>query len=247
MATVIEPEYRGSDPPEDDRSSTSILSRPSRRKQQLRTKGFSWRRHWPIVAVVAAIAIVWLLPVMIAHTSIIDRVVQSAASELHGTVHVKSASLGWFSPVVLRGVEVRGEDGQPILEVPEARGDASLLTMLMNKSRLGHFRVQGPKLTLVLREGGSNLEDAIAEYLKSTAPATMDLAVEITDGTILVEDAGVQHSARPRSWQIEKLQATWTDPLDPAKAAEGKLSASITEQSPPSENLAAGERTGEAI
>lgn len=219
MATVIDQQDDGLPLPEEHGGSRTPGARPKRR---LRLKGFSWRRHWPIVAVAATVSIVWLLPIFIAHTPIIDRLVRSAARDLNGTVHVQSASLGWFSPVVLRGVEVRGPDGQPLLEIPEARGGASLLAILLSKARLGHFRLREPKLTLVLRDDGSNLEDAIAAYLKSTEPSTMDVLVEAAGGTVLVQDARSR-----KSWQIDQFQLTWIDPLDPGQPVQWKAAGTV--------------------
>ena len=221
MATVIDQEDNGLPLPEEDQGPKTTAARPKRR---LGLKGFSWRRHWPIVAVAAVLSVLWLLPIFIAHTPIIDRMIRNAAKDLNGTVHVQSASLGWFSPVVLRGVEVRGPDGQPLLEIPEARGDASLLAILFNKTRLGHFRLHEPKLTLVLRDDGSNLEDAIAAYLKSTEPSTMDVSVEAAGGTVLVQDARSR-----KSWQIDQFQLTWIDPLDPGQPAQWKLSGIVAD------------------
>ena len=223
MATVIEPEQNGSPIPEDTQGPGSESPLP-RRRRRLRLKGFSWRRHWPIVAGIGVLSVLWLLPVLIAHTPIIDGMIRNAASDLNGTVHVESASLGWFSPLVLRGVEVRGADGQPLLEIAEARGNASLLGILFNKSGLGHFRLHGAKLNLVLRDGGSNLEDAIAAYLTSTKPSTIDVDVEATDGTVVI-----QESRTKRQWEIDQVQLRWIDPLAPGKPTEWKVAGVVAE------------------
>ncbi len=215
MATITEQEHDRLPFPEENEAPKSP---PTRRKRAFR------QRHWLIAAILAPIFLVGLLPTIVAHSPIITRIIRNATADLNGTVSVRSVSLGWFSPLVLRGVVVHGPDDQPLLEVPEARGESSLLGLLGNAARAGHLRLREPKLTLVLREGGSNLEDAIAAYLKAEGPQTTDVALEVTDGTVSVQEARTR-----RTWQIEKFQLTWNMPLDQSKPVEWKVSGVVAD------------------
>lgn len=216
MATTVANDENG--PPLPDEKHTPEDA--ARRGRRTRRKGPIRRRHWPIVALLAVISFLWLLPVFVAHTPIIDAAVRKALSDLNGTVRVRSASLGWFSPIVLHGLEIRGPDDQPLLEAAEAQGEVSLLGMLWDPARLGRFRLREPKLSLVLRDDGSNLEDALAEYFASKEPSSpLDIALELTDGTALVE-----HPATDRTWQIENLHFAICIPLDKSRPVEMRAS-----------------------
>ena len=82
-----------------------------------------------------------------------------------GEVRIGSASLGWFSPISLREVEVLDAQKQPLASIAAVTGDRSLLKILSNTSNVGRFRIDGPRLSVVLRPDGSNVEDALATYL----------------------------------------------------------------------------------
>lgn len=176
-----------------------------------------------LAAVLIPLVVVWLIPFLVAHSPIITWVLNSAGSDLNGTVTARSASLGWFSPVRLGGVEIRDERDQPVLEAPQVSGDRSLLGLLWDSTKLGRFRLHEPKFHVVLRDGGSNVEDLLAKYLASTEPATpRDVDLEIIDGTLSLADSGTG-----KSWQVEKLQVSLRMPLDKSKpielAASGKV------------------------
>ena len=199
-----------------------------------RTRAQQWlaaarSRKRLIAAVLIPIFMVWLIPILIAHSPIIGWVLNSAASDLKGTVTARSASLGWFSGVWLGGVEVRDEREQVVAEIPEVAGDRSLLGLLWNSSKLGQFRLKEPKLNVVLRDNGSNVEDLIEKYLTSKEPTTpRDVDVEIVDGAVTLSDS------RPgKSWQIEKLQASFRMPLDKGKPIELTASGTVAEPKSP--------------
>ena len=137
---------------------------------------------------------------LVAHSPMLNWVVARAAADLNGTVAVGSASLGWFSPIGASQVEVRDAKGQPVLTVDQATGDASLLGILWNTARLGNFRLEKPKLQVVLTPQGSNVEDLIAKYLTGPSGEPLSIGLEIVDGTVAVQDPG------GRSWTIEQLQ-----------------------------------------
>ena len=74
------------------------------------------------------IGFLWLSPTIVAKTGLLGYIVNSATSDLDGSVDVRSASLGWFSPITLWDVEVRDADGGLVARVPKVVGDRSLLT-----------------------------------------------------------------------------------------------------------------------
>src|SRR6478752_855259 len=68
----------------------------------------SRRRRWlkPLLPLGA-----WFAPAVVAKTELRNRFSRQALANLHGSVEVGSASLGWFSPVELRDITIRDEQG----------------------------------------------------------------------------------------------------------------------------------------
>ncbi|MHC4177800.1 MAG: DUF748 domain-containing protein, partial [Planctomycetota bacterium] len=163
------------------------------------------RRRWRLLGVVLTLAtLLWFTPAFVAHTPLLHWILASLAAELNGTVTVQSASLGWFSPIAARDIEIRDANGKPVLQAPNLAGNKSLVAILANRSKLGQFRIERPKLTVVLRDDGSNVEDLLAEYLAPREePSEVDVALQIVDGSVSVSDQG-----SGRTWRIEKLQLT---------------------------------------
>lgn len=182
------------------------------------------RRRRLILAILIPLFIVWLIPILIAHSPLINSILGSAGAGLKGTATARSASLGWFSGVWLGGVEIRDEHDQVVMEIPEVTGNRSLLGLLWNSQQLGRFKLREPKLHVVVREGGSNVEDLLAEYLHAKRAAPRDVDVEIIDGTIAL---GESKSAKP--WQIEKFQLSFRMPLDQRKPIEVSVAGSVPE------------------
>src|SRR5262245_36941827 len=77
------------------------------------------RRRWIGVAAIGAafVALVWVAPIIVAHTPLFDSVLRAVTADLQGEVRVQSASLGWFSPIVLADVEARAADGEPLAKI----------------------------------------------------------------------------------------------------------------------------------
>ncbi len=187
------------------------------------------RRSLRLLAVLVVLAaVVWLLPSIAAHTPLLEWGLQRATADLGGTLRIESASLGWFSPIAVQGVEVKDAEGKPLLTLPAASGDRCLASLLWDASNLGHLRLEGPKLSLVLRDDGSNVEDLLAKYLapqgaEGKPPAKIGLALEIVDGCLSVTD---QRSGR--KWQVDKLTAT----VDIPAGADGPLAAKVSADLP---------------
>lgn len=190
------------------------------------------RRRWRWIAgsLLALILLVWMVPVIIAHSPILGWIVALATADLEGEVHVGSASLGWFSPVQLADIEVTDAQKGPLASIAKVTGDRSLLKILCSTSHLGRFRIEGPRMNLVLRPDGSNLEDALAAYLApSDEPSSaVDLGLEVVDGQISITDVRTQ-----RSWQVEKFQLVLTMSADPASPLQLETSGGIAHPSRP--------------
>src|SRR5262245_55616988 len=77
---------------------------------------------------------VWFAPAVIAKTELRNRFARQALANLHGSVEVGSASLGWFSPVELRDVTIRDEAGRTVVSVPKVTSQKSLFALVRNSA-----------------------------------------------------------------------------------------------------------------
>jgi hypothetical protein len=144
----------------------------------------------------------WLLPGIAAHTPLLAWGIRKAARLDGGSVSVRSASLGWLAPVTIEGVEIRDAQGQPLLDLAGLSSEKPLWQILGSPSAPGSFRLEKPKLTVLLREDGSNLEDLLARFRTTEAAGPRPgLALEIVDGTVTVVDCRTHER-----WDLEKVQ-----------------------------------------
>src|SRR5438067_901654 len=75
------------------------------------------------------------------------------------------------------------------------RVNRSAASLLLDRSDLGEFAIEQPVAEIVCENGSTNLEDAIANFLKdepSTAPLRTAISVKLTGGKIILYDAGTQ-------------------------------------------------------
>jgi len=85
------------------------------------------RRAVLACAGLAGLVLLWFAPWFVAHSPLLNWALGALGPELNGTLHIGSASLGWFSPVRLYAVEICDAQGDPLLQAPLVRGDRSLL------------------------------------------------------------------------------------------------------------------------
>ncbi len=195
--------------------------------------------------------LVWLLPMIVAKTPLRNLAVGLLATDLAGDVRCESASLGWFSPVVLEGVSVDGVsvDGVPVDGVPVDGTDGQettilnatrissgkgLLGLILSGGQLGRFEIQRPKLLVTLRDGGSNLEDLLAPLLsaETTDSFSVGLTVVVSDGVITVDDTvSGERSVLSETNASLVMSSDAREPMRlvaSAKAKEGKRSGHVS-------------------
>ena len=187
------------------------------------------RRSWRLVIIPAVlVTVLWLLPGIVAHSPLLSWAVRSF-SKLDATVAIRSASLGWFSPVIVSGIEIRDSQNRPVLELTEATSEKSLLGILTNLSTVGSLKLDKPKLSVLLRKDGSNIEDVLIQWLKAESKSTgMSLALEIVDGSLTVVDQETQ-----QTWEISKLQLALNMSQDSAVPTKLNVSAAVADAKHP--------------
>lgn len=178
---------------------------PDGTEPRRRTRSSSpWPRRLVLLGL-ALVILVWAAPIIVAATPLRDYLLGMALEPKQGKLVSASASLGWFSPVTLRGVEIRNPDpdAEPILTVETVTTNKTLLSLLMDRSKLGKIHLDHPVAQILVRSKTSNLEEFIAPWRDTDASSnpTPELDVEIADGALLLVDA-----TTGRQWHLEKLQ-----------------------------------------
>ncbi len=205
---------RNQDPFEPDR-------RQSRRRQRENTQTERHadveprRRRWPWI-VGATLVLVGLLPNIVGWTGLHNHLIPLAISDFQGNVSIQRASIGWFQPVRLYGVEAKDLAGNSLATIEEVTTSKSLYAFLSGDD-YGQIDIHKPVLFFQARADGSNLEDAISGYianaqpspLKSTRPETSSttslpkMLVRVHEGAARIEKEG-----SGRVWQIDSLEAS---------------------------------------
>jgi hypothetical protein len=163
---------------------------------------------------------VFFAPGVIARTSLRNSLLQSAL-KMDGTVTLGSASLGWFSSVVVENIEVRDAEDQIVAEVAQLRTAKSLLGLLADLGNLGEIEVNAPKLNIVCLEQETNLERIFSSLIAEESEAKVSLALKLNDGTIDIQDV-----PSGREFHIDKLAVDFalTDSAQPiVVAASGNI------------------------
>ena len=156
-----------------------------------------------------------------------------ALSDLRGTATVGSCSLGWFSPVEVSDLEIRGEDDQLLLSAPACPATSRCLSLLLNLNDLGGFRCEQPKLNVIVRDDGSNVEDALAVWLEPRdKPPTARPGAESHDPRRPGHADRHEPPRRPSTsaqakWQVEALHVALALPRDAGQPLELEAEASL--------------------
>lgn len=171
------------------------------------------RKRWLALMFFAGmLCIVALAPTLVATMPpLLQAVVEASALELKGEATVGGASLGWFAPVVVRDVVWRDTDGKPLAEVPAVRLERTLWQLLGNRTDIGVIHLDQPRLKVVLRDDGSNVEDAAQRIAAKFSQASSSaVALEVHGASIELVD-----STQDLAWQIQEVDATLAMPSDP--------------------------------
>ncbi len=105
-----------------------------------------------VLTAVAAVAVV-TLPNWLVSPAAVRQFLLRSIPELKGDVKVEAASIGWVSPLSIRGLSlIPADGGTPPISVAQIEGDRGLLAILLERGRLGRIDVTGLALDLVFDE-----------------------------------------------------------------------------------------------
>ncbi|HEX5104963.1 MAG TPA: hypothetical protein VFV87_14185, partial [Pirellulaceae bacterium] len=201
--------------------------RPARRKRREpgpRQGSFlGWFASRLLVVVVLLAVLVFFAPWIVSATGLWKPILAWAAPDVAGKVEIGTLRLGWISGIDLGDVTIRDAAGQPLAVAGRITSRKTLLEIVQNQEQLGTFDIQGPKINLVLREDGSNLEDFLASLPKSSdEPSAVGFAVTVTSGSIQLDD-----QISSRQWQLDNVNFDFAWPAAASEAKTGKLSAAL--------------------
>jgi len=181
---------------------TDSSPRPRRRRRG---------RRWPWILLVLLILLL-ALPNLITLLGLERYAIDTALSDFKGKLTVGRSSVGWFQPITLKNVSAFDEAGKPLFSAAEVRTSKRLFSFI-NTDDFGHIELKQPVVNLHLRPDGSNLEDAIANYIpaETTNTATNSnqnnaatplpkVSISIIDGA-----ATVTSSTTPEAWSVDQL------------------------------------------
>ncbi len=180
------------------------------------------------IGMLAALALVWAAPWVIASTPLLGALVSRAVGGLNGSVTVGQASLGWLSPIVVQDVTVADSSGKSLLQIKGARTEKSLLALLLNARDLGKLRVEQPALELVLSDNSSNVEGLLGKLLNgdsSTSTKRTAVSLEVIDGSLTLRD-----TSSGGQWNIKELNSVLSIPAESTWPTEATIVAQLEQQ-----------------
>lgn len=103
-------------------------------------------------------------PYGIANTTVRQEVPKWLAPWFSGRIQLGTTKLDWFSPVVIRDIEVTDREGRLLAQVAEFRSDRPLWQLIAQPQELGTITLDKVDCHLVVRQDGSTWDDILAEY-----------------------------------------------------------------------------------
>ncbi len=208
------------------------MQTPARNKQETSidqpARSGTRLRRWLLVGTVflaILTAVMLLAPTILARTSLRNVAVQRALPDFPGQITIRSLQLGWFSPVRLEGLTVSGREGKQLADVSRIETEKTLWQLATGWRDVGRVRIIRPKLDVVLRSDGSNVEDVIAPWMKEeakTSSQAVGVVLEITEGS-----ADVVDQATNRCYKCDKLAISLQMPADARAPMAVKASGEI--------------------
>lgn len=197
--------------------STDSFREPPRRRSR------RWLVLWPVLLLLLAVA--WFAPLLVANSGLQSKIVSAALKGFEGRVRVGHLSLGWLSPIVAQKIEIVDVHDQPLLQVAAVRTQKSLFSLLWQPGAVGVIAADQPRLNLILRQDGSNLEDAFAALLNRPAQTAggTSVRIEVRNGA-----AEILQLETGQRWAVAQLNADVDLPADGTQASQARLAGQIS-------------------
>ena len=127
------------------------------------------RRTLLLIFLVVLVLGLFFLPTILVNSPLKQTAIDYATADIKGELTVENISTGWFSPTKIGNVVLKSESGVEILSAESIETSNSLYGFAIG-SDYGKIKITRPTIDLQLRSDGSNLEDALVNYLASAEP-----------------------------------------------------------------------------
>jgi translocation and assembly module TamB len=193
------------------------------------------RRRWLLIAAAGLVAATLAGPTLLSFTPIPLSFIASALPPEAGRLGARSASLSWFGPIAVGGIELRDPQGAVIFVADRVELAGGLLGLTGGKSAALNVRVENPRVDLAVGPGGTNFDALIQSLQKKDAANPTDphsqspsaqrpLNVQVTGAAARVTD-----TTTGAQWVVDEVNLDLVDPAQGIDAIEltatGKLSA----------------------
>ncbi len=174
--------------------------------------GPRWRRWVRRVAVALAIVfiVIAMAPYLFRIPMVRNLALNSTMTDFEGTVAVGRAPLGWFTPVRLYDIEVRPPEGPPVLLIPSVEGDVPLWRLVLHSSQLGEFKLNAPRVDVLVDESGANFQKLFALPVPDDEPKPPSAgklsAIRLAVSVSLLEGGITWQGPRtPTGWGVDGI------------------------------------------
>lgn len=181
------------------------------------------RRKRTMLAIIGSmlVMLVLALPSLLTHSPVIHSLVDSFFKPYGWKVKVETISIGWISPLRLKGIDAIGPSGETMVVAEALDAQLTVMDLLSGKTDWGTITVDGPRLESKIYEGGSRLEDDLQPFLEAPASSSeFSATIELRDAVakLTYVDTGLDDASQTNSvtsisapsWRIDQLQAKAT-------------------------------------
>ena len=197
----------------DDDALDEVDELPSSRRARRRRSGSGGRRWKLLFVLVALVALLLTAPTIIAKSPLRNTLLGGALPPGAGRLTASDAAFSWTGGQGLAGVAFLDAKGTQQFGADLVQVSRSLIGLLTNRNDFGTVTITRPILQIETRDGGSSIEDLVAQIADAATKAAQDpssgpsapksFEVVILDGTIIGRDLSTG-----QQWQISGLSAS---------------------------------------
>ena len=180
------------------------IERSQEHQSRRRRKGQRRRKRVLVLVTLVTIALLILwAPSFLSHSPMGRSIVQDKLQDYGFEGEIESFSVGWITPLKVSGIELVGSTSGTHISIDQVDTQLTVTDLLRSSSAIGEVVVRDATLQLSVRQGGSSLEDDLAEFLKPSDSSPIDGVVKIQDASIQVTDTLTR-----QAWQLAQANAT---------------------------------------